>query len=380
MFYTVFSTNDSPYMQWQSDLLEHSWKRVGQEGVLIRLVATDKPDQLPAQKHAHCFATKLYDVHPDTGDAYVIYNKPASLLEWVFSDKPEGTVLLLDPDCVFRGQVTRRVTPGRPVGQDWIDFRVGPAGADSPFGLGDRFSFLNEHCARTDLSIAPVMVPTLIHTSDLRKICARWLQLCGIVRNHLRNAEGQKVWESDMFAYLAACAEYGLSHEPASLGICTNWDSAKAPDCPVIHYCQPIAAADGTSIFSKFTYEPWKCLDTMLEPQTDYGRDLVEIINDCVNTNGPPPITTSASRPRWRAGVMEGRVLDEMLLENTANGGSIWLSGSGKAVWELCDGKLRIEEIGTVLSQRFAAERKAIVADVVLTVEALRGAGFVDIN
>ena len=46
MFYTVFSTNVSPYMQWQSDLLEYSWKRVEQEGVLIRLVATDDPQNL----------------------------------------------------------------------------------------------------------------------------------------------------------------------------------------------------------------------------------------------------------------------------------------------------------------------------------------------
>ena len=39
MIYTVFSTTDSPYMQWQSELLEYSWKKVGQPGELIRLVA-----------------------------------------------------------------------------------------------------------------------------------------------------------------------------------------------------------------------------------------------------------------------------------------------------------------------------------------------------
>ena len=98
MFYTVFSTNDNPRMQWQSELLEYSWKRVGQEGALIRLVATDRPHKLPAHKYASCVATRLWDTHPETGDTYPIYNKPASLLEWVFRDKPEGTVLLLDPD------------------------------------------------------------------------------------------------------------------------------------------------------------------------------------------------------------------------------------------------------------------------------------------
>src|SRR5665811_308260 len=163
MFYTVFSTNLSPKMQWQSDLLEYSWKRVGQEGVLIRLVATDAPEHLPVQKYAQCVATTLRDVHPETGDHYPIYNKPASLLEWVYRDKPEGTVLFLDPDCVFRAPVTRRAAPGFPSSQDWIDFKTGEPGPENPFGLGERFSFLNDHCVRTDLKTAPVMIPTLIH-------------------------------------------------------------------------------------------------------------------------------------------------------------------------------------------------------------------------
>lgn len=373
MFYTVFSTNDSPSMQWQSDLLEHSWKRVGQEGALIRLIATESPDTLPVHKYAHCFATRSQDV----GDAYPC-NKPASLLEWVFRDKPEGTVLILDPDCVFRKRITRRVTPGRPVGQHWVDFSIGTPGSESPFGLGEKFVFLNEHCARTNLSIAPVVIPTLIHTSDLRKISARWLQLCSVIRDHLRKPDGQKVWGSDMFAYLATCAEYGLVHEQASLGICTSWDSASAPDSSVIHYRQPITSREGTTIFSKITYEPWRHLDTSLEPQTDCDRDIVEIINDCIAEITMRPTATLASRPRRRGSVKEGRILDEILLEDPSIGSSLWLNGSGKAVWELCDGKRRIEEIGSELSQKFVADREVVVAAVVRTVNALRAANFVE--
>ena len=137
MFYTVFSTNDNPSMQWQSDLLEYSWKKVGQEGELVRLVATDDPNNLPRQKYARCVATQSWDVHPDTGDNYPIYNKPASLLEWAFRERPEGTVLLLDPDCMFRKPVTRRVAPGFPAAQAWVNLPKRDADAEHPFGLCD---------------------------------------------------------------------------------------------------------------------------------------------------------------------------------------------------------------------------------------------------
>ncbi len=365
MFYTVFSTNLSPKMQWQSDLLEYSWKRVEQEGVLIRLVATDAPDTLPVQKYAQCVATTLHDVHPETGDHYPIYNKPSSLLEWVYHDKPEGTVLLLDPDCVFRSPVTRRVAPGFPAAQDWIDFKTGEPSSEGPFGLGKRFSFLNDHCARTDLKIDPVMIPTLIHTSDLRRIAARWLELCGLVRNHYRNDDGRPMWESDMFAYLATCAEYGLQHEPISLGICTNWEPEKVPDAPIIHYCQPIVGKDNATIFNKHTYEPWSRLEALVEPARDCGRDLVTLINRYVDgLNGTIAPAPAYSRPVRCEGIMEGRVLDDLLLERSRDGANLWLNGSGKVVWDMCSGLHDIDAIASELTAQFTADHDTILAQV----------------
>ena len=257
MFYTVFSTNLAPRMQWQSDLLEYSWKRVGQQGMLIRLVATNNPVKLPRQQYAECVATRLRDSHPETGDAYPIYNKPASLLEWLYRDRPEGTVLLIDPDCVFRKPITRHVAPGFPVAQKWVDVHMRKPGSRNPFGLPPGFSFLKDYCARIDLSTAPVMIPTLIHTSDLRKICARWLELCGIIRQQFRDAQGLPIWEADMYAYVATCAEYGLQHEAVSIGICSNWRPQDAAEAPIIHYCQAIMDRDGREIFSKLRYQPW---------------------------------------------------------------------------------------------------------------------------
>jgi hypothetical protein len=381
MFYTVFSTNTSPRMQWQSELLEYSWKRAGQEGALVRLVATDKPDRLPGQKYAQCVATRLWDVHPETGDNYPIYNKPASLLEWLFRDRPEGTVLLIDPDCVFRKPVTRHVAPGFPVAQDWINLRLRKPSGSHPFGLPPGFSFFLDSCARVDLTTAPVMIPTLIHTDDLRRICARWLELTGIVRQYARNNKGQPIWEADMYAYVAACAEYGLHHDPMPLGVCTNWRPRDAPDAPIIHYCQVVLDKDGRELFGKFSYRPWTRIDTTSEPEFEYGRDLVSIINAHADeANREAGRVTFDRRPRRRAGVMEGRVMDEMLLEVPADGGSVWLNISGKAAWELFDGVRSIDQIQAELGQRFSANGRDVAADVLSLVEELHRFGFLELG
>jgi hypothetical protein len=380
MFYTVFSTNLAPQMQWQSDLLEYSWKRAGQEGTLIRLVATDDPDKLPQQKYAECVATRLWDTHPDTGDAYPIYNKPASLLEWLFRDHPEGSVLLIDPDCVFRSSVNRHVAPGFPVAQSWIGWSLSKSSRKNPFGLPRAFSFLNDHCARVDLSIAPVMIPILIHTSDLRKICARWLELCGVIRTNFRNWEGAPIWESDMYAYLVACAEYHLPHEPACLGICTNWRPQDAPDAPIIHYCQPIKDRQGQELFNKFRPDPLRPIDTTLQLEEDYGRDLIALINDYVSGFAERAEKINSNhRPRRRDYVLEGRVIDEILLEVPAEGRSIWLNGTGKAVWELCDGQNTIDQIKSELARRFQADERVVRADVLSLVERLRQYGYLEV-
>ncbi len=381
MFYTVFSTNLGPNMQWQSDLLEYSWKQVGQEGMLIRLVATDNPTKLLQQKYAQCVATKPWDVHPETGDSYPIYNKPASLLEWLVRDQPEGTVLLLDPDCIFRQPVTRRVAPGFPASQKWINLNVRKPDSKHPFGLPPGFTFLSEHCAQVDLTTEPVMIPTLIHTDDLRRICARWLELCGVVRQHCRNAQGLPIWESDMFAYIATCAEYGLRHDPISLGICTNWHPDEAPDAPIVHYCQPILAKNGRQLFGKFNYKPWTRIDTSLEPEFDCGGDLIATINEYIDYDGKAAGKLSPEQhPKRGASVMEGRVKDDILLEVPADGRSAWLNVSGKATWDLCDGYRTIRDITSELDRKFAVSGRDISGDVMTIVEQLHRHGFLEVT
>ena len=185
-------------MQWQSELLEYSWKRVDQPGELIRLVATDS-DTLPTHGYARAVRTPSARVHPLTGDDYAPYNKPASLLEWLRTDQPHGTVLLVDPDCVFRAPIDREVSEGHPVAQRWVG--LSHAEGDDGFGLGPRFAFLRHHGVRPRIRAQLGMIPKLIHTKDLERITARWLELTALVRQEVTDRHGRPMWESDMFAY-----------------------------------------------------------------------------------------------------------------------------------------------------------------------------------
>lgn len=375
MFYTVFSTTDSPYMQWQSELLEYSWRKVGQEGSLVRLVATDDPDSLPQHQYAETVATSPRTVNPGTGDEYVIYNKPASLLEWLHVEQPYGTVLLVDPDCVFRAPVKRPVAPGFPESQHWIDHEE-PV-KDGPFGLGARFDFLSKHCVETGMQAQPMMIPTLIHSSDLKMICGRWLELCGYIRQGVQVPDAYGFWESDMFAYIVAAAEYGLEHKLTNLGACTNWPTEKVPGAPIIHYCQPIKDRNGETIWFKGDYRPWERVDSSRIAAQDHGRDLVALINECANQKNLI-LGRDIAIPRRCDDVMESHVGDEFMLQRRGSEQEFWLNGSGRLIWELCDGTRTLKQIGGELAARFSDPDCRLHSDVRATIEELCQAGVLE--
>ncbi len=349
MIYTVFSTTNTPYMDWQSELLEHSWKQVGQEGELIRLVATDGSRELPAHRHARAVATKPWQRHPVTGDDYAPYNKPASLLEWLETEGPSGTVLLLDPDCVFRAPLHREVSEGKPVAQRWIG--ISHEEGDGGFGLGPRFAFLERHDVRPRMPAQLGMIPTLIHTRDLGPIAARWLELTALVRQEVADPEGRRMWESDMYAYAIVAAEAGLEHELADLGVCTNWSPAQAPDAPIIHYCQPIEGAGGEVLWSKHRYRPWERVAEPERARHDYGRDLLALLNRYANRRAAGDLRSM--RPKRRNGVRGKADGDLLVLRVPGSNREFSLNGAAQRIWELCDGTSTVEELSRTLGREY---------------------------
>lgn len=181
----------------------------------------------------------------------------------------------------------------------------------------------------------------------------------------------------DQLAYLVACAEYNLRYESAVLG--TEVGSRAGNDTPIVCFSNPAVDDDGKSIFDKRTYEPWSRIDPRFE--TKHKHDLIALINDYVDKQISIEAPTPAgSRPRRSEGIMEGRVLDELLLERPSDGAKLWLNSSGKAIWELCDGSRTIEDIAVELGTRYSVNHRTVLPEACTLVGQLQNIDFIELG
>lgn len=256
--YSVICTDANPRLAWQCELLEHSFHAVGQPGVLVRLVAAQESDRLPRHDRMRVVRTPAANTHPRTGDAYVPYNRLFSFQTWLQEDEPEGTVLVLDPDMVFRSALDLRVAPGRPVAQRWVDFGTG--------------QWLARHLGVDARSLQPLTWPLAIHTADLARLVPRWIERTAEVRRVLER------WESDMFGLVLAAADLGLVFSLETTCAWMPWPEAEVSGAPIIHYCQPVRGRDGGTVWTKRDYRPWDDAFDPADAELPYCRDLLAII------------------------------------------------------------------------------------------------------
>jgi peptidyl serine alpha-galactosyltransferase len=120
--YVVFSTDCTPYQDWQSLVLFHSAKLVKQPGVITRIASGCNEEK---QKQLSKLYRDLYGnyctVHftPDfkkdakTQRSYDFYNKPWGLKHWLdYANPPipsHALVALLDPDMAFLRPITLEI-------------------------------------------------------------------------------------------------------------------------------------------------------------------------------------------------------------------------------------------------------------------------------
>ncbi|MCP4966810.1 MAG: hypothetical protein GY926_16475, partial [bacterium] len=171
-------------------------------------------------------------------------NRLLSLQAWLEDERPVGTVLLLDCDMVFRAPVHQRSSPGAPLFQWWYDFQ--PMGLSGPWATA-----INDFSTIPSSDIAPITWPCLIHTSDLRSIMPRWIDLTVALREELG------AWESDMVAFAAVFAERGVPAERTMLAAWLPWPDDVVGDAPIIHYCQALLDENDDQVWSKYDYAPW---------------------------------------------------------------------------------------------------------------------------
>ena len=97
----VYTTDVSYYMQWQSELLEHSWRRLGNSENLVRLVATRVNDVLPqhdyTEVHGYPYSKSGID-----DSAPLVANRLFLLEKWMQTQNDDVPFMFIDPDMVFR--------------------------------------------------------------------------------------------------------------------------------------------------------------------------------------------------------------------------------------------------------------------------------------
>lgn len=259
--HTVFSMSQSPYQIWQAQLLAYSHWKVGQPGPLTALVSTDDPPQPVLDR---TFYTRAWSPHPRTGDAYLPYNKPYSIMTWLAEAPPEEeTVLLIDPDCVFLEPVEIHAVRGRPIAHHRESIRS-KAYAEA----------LRPYYNRPDL-LQPMCVPVLIHRDDLAALAPRWLAVTEALREDPAS-RAELGWVAEMWAYIIAAAQIGLWHELRPL-------ESFVSDCelgtPFIHYAHHLKSPDGKWSWHKGTYRPWDPVEDPPPGTPEAGVTLIRMLN-----------------------------------------------------------------------------------------------------
>ena len=371
MIYTVFSTSTSEAMQWQSELLEYSWGRVRQPGELVRLVAAKPGEQLPRHRFARVVRTLNWSPHPYTGDAYSPYNKAASLLEWLFAERIDGTCLVLEPDSVFLSPVATEIDPGQARASAWLELPHG----EGPFGLGPDFAFLEQYCVDRTLTLPAVRPPLLIHSSDLRRIVARWLELMGIIRSEMSGSTHSELQVPDAVAYGIAAAEADVPHTHADLGGATDAAEGRAP---ILHYRRPVEASGGEILWDPSGYRAWDAVEPELAGP-GVGRDFLALLAEFVG-HKLSGSDLALVRPCRRKGVREGRVFDHTLLEIPGRADTLSLNSSGAAIWDLCDGRCSMAELTRKLEAQFQMQSGSLDADIQQVIERLVSVGALELE
>ena len=114
--HTVFSTQCTPYFDWQSIVLKYSFDKAGQPGKLTRLVSC-KPEERERVRRErpqmfdiveNTFVTDDVEENTRVGDFYSAYNRPYSMMKWLESPEApqEDVLLIIDADMVFREPIT----------------------------------------------------------------------------------------------------------------------------------------------------------------------------------------------------------------------------------------------------------------------------------
>ncbi|KAG5028457.1 hypothetical protein AAZX31_05G070000 [Glycine max] len=210
--HTIFSTECTPYFDWQTVGLMHSFRRSGQPGNITRLLSCSDEDL--RQYKGHDLAPTHYvpsmSRHPLTGDWYPAINKPAAVLHWLNHVNIDAEfIVILDADMILRGPITPwefKAARSHPVSTPY----------DYLIGCDNELAKLHTSHPEACDKVGGVII---MHIDDLRKFAMLWLHKTEEVRadraHYARNITGdiyESGWISEMYGYSFGAAELKLRH------------------------------------------------------------------------------------------------------------------------------------------------------------------------
>ncbi|XP_058093790.1 peptidyl serine alpha-galactosyltransferase [Magnolia sinica] len=210
--HTLFSTECSPYFDWQTVGLVHSFHLSGQPGNITRLLSCT--DEGLKRYTGHDLAPTHYvpsmSQHPLTGDWYPAINKPAAVLHWLNHVETDAEfIVILDADMILRGPITPwefKAERGRPVSTPY----------DYLIGCDNELAKIHTRNPEACDKVGGVII---MHIDDLRKFALLWLHKTEEVRadkaHYATNFTGDiygSGWISEMYGYSFGAAELNLRH------------------------------------------------------------------------------------------------------------------------------------------------------------------------
>ncbi|CAJ1785055.1 unnamed protein product [Sphenostylis stenocarpa] len=210
--HTVFSTECTPYFDWQTVGLMYSFRLSGQPGNITRLLSCSDADLKLYKGHnlAPTHYVPSMSQHPLTGDWYPAINKPAAVLHWLNHANIDAEfVVILDADMIMRGPITPwefKAARGKPVSTPY----------DYLIGCDNELAKLHTSHPEACDKVGGVII---MHMDDLRKFALLWLHKTEEVRadrvHYARNITGdiyESGWISEMYGYSFGAAELKLRH------------------------------------------------------------------------------------------------------------------------------------------------------------------------
>ncbi|GAB2287622.1 Peptidyl serine alpha-galactosyltransferase [Dionaea muscipula] len=210
--HTIFSTECTPYFDWQTIGFVHSFNLSGQPGNVTRLLSCT--DEELKQYRGHDLAPTHYvpsmSRHPLTGDWYPAINKPAAVLHWINHAIIDAEfIVILDADMILKGPITPwefKAERGRPVSAPY----------DYLIGCNNVLAKLHTRNPQSCDKVGGVII---MHIEDLRNLALLWLHKTEEVKadkeHYATNVTGDiygSGWISEMYGYSFAAAELNLRH------------------------------------------------------------------------------------------------------------------------------------------------------------------------